>query len=80
MNYSRVNIFQASDQKERLEELEINRDGVTISSVDAVNMYPSIKLATIRKSVIFSQENLTQQPRRQSTYDWISYTLGSSPS
>ena len=30
---------------------------MTISLADAVKMYPSIKLATIRKVVIFSQEN-----------------------
>ena len=29
------------------------RDEVTISSVDAINMYPSIKLSTIRKAVRF---------------------------
>ena len=37
---------------------------MTISLADAVKMYPSIKLATIRKAVIFSQENLPQQPKR----------------
>ena len=37
-NYSRITIVQEYDPKERLEELEINIDVVTISSVDAVNM------------------------------------------
>ena len=68
VNYSRVSVVQASDQRERLEYLEIKRDGVAISSVDAVNMYPSIQLTTIRTAVIFSQGNLLQQPRRSSTF------------
>ena len=55
MNYSRFSIVQAYYLKERIEELKIKRYGVTIAPVDAVNMYPSIKLATIRKSVKFSQ-------------------------
>ena len=51
MNYSRVSISQASNLKERLEYLEIKRDGVKIPSVDDINMYSSIKLATIRNTV-----------------------------
>ena len=51
VNYSRFSIFQASDLKERLEEFKIKRDEVKIASVDAINMYPSIELVTIRKSV-----------------------------
>ena len=42
VNYSHVSIVQASDLKERLEELKIKRDEVKIVSVDAINMYPSI--------------------------------------
>ena len=37
----------------------INNNGVTIASVDDVNMYPSIKLATARKVVIFFSRQLT---------------------
>ena len=59
VNYSRVSIVQASDLKEKLEELKIKRDEVTISSVDAINMYPSIKLSTIRKAVRFFARKLT---------------------
>ena len=51
MNYSRVSIIHASDLKERLEELELKRDEITISSVNAINMYPSTKLSTIKKAV-----------------------------
>ena len=39
VNYSRISIFQASEIKERLKELKINRDEVTTASVDAINLY-----------------------------------------
>ena len=58
VNYSCVSIIQASNLKEILEELELNRYGVTISSVDAINMYPSIKLATTKKVVILFARKL----------------------
>ena len=59
VNYSRVSIVQVSDLKEGLEELEIKIDVVKIASVDYFKMYPSIKLATIRKAVIFFSRKLT---------------------
>ena len=40
VNYSQNSIVQASDLKEILEELGLNREEVTITSVDAINMYP----------------------------------------
>ena len=36
---------------------------VTISSVDAVNMYPSIKLATIIKAIIFFSRKITTETK-----------------
>ena len=42
VKYSRFSIVQASDLKERLEELKIKRGEVMIASVDAINMYPPI--------------------------------------
>ena len=51
VNYSRVSIVQESVLKERLEESNISRDRVTITAVDTVNMYSSIKLDKIRKLV-----------------------------
>ena len=45
---SRVSIVQVSDIKKRLEELEVNVDKVILAPVDAINMYPSIKLSTIK--------------------------------
>ena len=64
MKYSRVSIVQASYLKERLEELELKRDEVTIASVDAINMYPSIKLSIIKKSVRFFAIKLTATTKK----------------
>ena len=69
VNNSHISIVQAYDLTERLEKFKIKGYGAAIASVDFVNMYPSIKLATIRKTVIFSQENLPQKPKRP-TFAW----------
>ena len=53
VNYSRFSIVQASNLREILEELRVNRYKVEIASVDAITMYPSIKLSTIKNSVRF---------------------------
>ena len=76
VNDSRAAIFQESDMKNILEELDIKIDEAATASVDAFNMYLSIKLATTIKLVRFSQEKLPQNPRRQSTYAWIPFNLG----
>ena len=62
--YSHVSIVQASNLKERLEELKINRDKVTIASVDAINMCMSIKLLTIQKAVSFLARKLTTATKK----------------
>ena len=59
VNYSRFSIVQSSDLKERLEEKKLVREEVTIFSVDAINMYPSIKIATSKKAVRFFARTLT---------------------
>ena len=64
MNHKRVSIVNASNLKERLEELEIKRDKALIASVDAVNIHPSIKLSTIRKAVIFFSIKLTASTKK----------------
>ena len=64
VNYSQVSIVQASDLKERLEKLNIKRNEATIASVDTINMYPSIKLATIWKAVIFFARKLTAETNK----------------
>ena len=37
---------------------------MTIASVDAINMYPLIKLSTIRKAVIFFARKLTAETKK----------------
>ena len=64
VTYSRVSVVQASDLKEILEELKIKRDKATIVSVDAINMYPSIKIATIRKAVILFARKITAATKK----------------
>ena len=64
MNYSQFLIVQASDLKERLEEKKLVREEVTIASVGAINMYPSIKLATIKNAVRFFARTLTMATKK----------------
>ena len=59
VNYSQVSIVHTSNLKEILEELNIKRDEVKIALVDTINMYLSIKIATIRKAVRFFARKLT---------------------
>ena len=56
VNYEIFTIFQASNMKQRLEELEKKRGVATIAPVDAVNMYPPVKLAIIRKAARFLEK------------------------
>ena len=63
-NYSRVSIVKTSDLKERLEELDLKRDKIKIASVNAINMYPSIKLSTIKKAVRLFARKLTTATKK----------------
>ena len=64
VNYSCFSIVQASNLKDRLEEKKLVREEVPIASVDAINMHPSIKLATIKKAVRFSARTLTTATKK----------------
>ena len=79
VNYSRVPILQTSDLKEILEELEVKREEVTIWSLDAINMYPSIKLSTIKKVVIFFSRKLTAATKKTTNLrlELIRFGMGS---
>ena len=59
MNYSHVSTVKSSNLKEIPGEIDLKRDEVTIVSVDVINMYPSIKLSTIKKAVIFFSRKVT---------------------
>ena len=64
VNYSRNSIVKASDLKEKLEEMGLNKEEVAIASMDAINMYSSIKLATIKKAVRFFARKLTSETKK----------------
>ena len=64
VNHSQNSIVQASDLKETLKELRLKIEEVTIASVDAINMYSSIKLATIRKAVRYFAIKLTKETKK----------------
>ena len=65
MNYSSNSIVQASDLKETLEELGLKKAEVTIALLDVINMYPSIKLATIKKALRFFARKLTSEVKKK---------------
>ena len=64
VDYSCVTIVQKFNIKESIEELEIKSDRLTIASVDAVNVYPSIQLATIKKAVGFFRRGITGSTKK----------------
>ena len=49
VNYSHLAKIQASELREKLEYIGISKYKVTISFIDAENMYLSMKLTTINK-------------------------------
>jgi hypothetical protein len=59
VNYTRNTIIQASDLKDKLEKLNVRRDEVTIVSIDAQAMYPSIKFKLVINAVNFFAKNLS---------------------
>ena len=76
VNYSRVSIVQSSYLKERPKELELNRYGVTITSVDDINMYPSFKITTTKKAVRFFARQFTAGTNnRFSSPTWLHLTF-----
>ena len=81
VNYSRNSIVQASDLKETLEEIGLKREDVTIASIDAISMYPSIKIATIRKAVRYFARKITRETKKTINlcldliHFWVSSTL-----
>ena len=50
--------------KETLEEMGLKKEEVTIASLDAINIYPLIKLATIKKAVRFFARKLTSEVKK----------------
>ena len=65
LNYSRNSIVQAFDLKETFVELVLKKEEAKIASVDAINMYPSIKLATIKKAARFFARKITSEVKKK---------------
>ena len=63
------------------EELGLRKEEVTIALVDAINMYPSIKLATIKEAVIFFERKLTRKVTKTINLclDLIQFGMSSTP-
>ena len=53
-----------SKAKRRQVRIGLKKEEVTIASVDAINMYPSIKLATIKKSVRYFAITRTRETKK----------------
>eukprot|EP00957_Ditylum_brightwellii_P057822 4385019-Ditylum_brightwellii.AAC.1 len=62
-NYSRFTIIQASDLKERLEELAVKRSDVTMMLLDIKNMYPSVRLKLICKAPTYYSCALSEEDK-----------------
>ena len=65
VNYSHVTIVQEYDLKGKLEEIGIKRDEVIIAPINDINMYPYIKLTTIKKAVRLLSKRITAATRKK---------------
>ena len=62
INDTKFTIVQASQVKEEWEILNWKRNEVTIASIDAVAMYPSIKIYSRKESNFIFLNKLTKEP------------------
>ena len=58
INYKTFTIVQASQVKDEWEILNWKRNEVTIASIDAVAMYPSIKFPLVKKAILYFTRSL----------------------
>ena len=74
----RKTIIQASELKDDLERLSINRSDYTIFSMDAISMYPSVKFSMVKLAVPFFARDL--KPHEKTTInrclDMIRFGMG----
>ena len=81
INYTKFTIVQASQVKEEWYILNWKRNEVTIASIDAIAIYPSIKFPLVKKAISYFTGNLPKS--QQSTIKlcpkliafWVSSTL-----
>ena len=65
INYMKKTIVQALDLKQKLEALNITRSDYTIATIDAKNMYPSVKFGHIEKAVSFFLRNASDDDKKK---------------
>eukprot|EP00957_Ditylum_brightwellii_P180071 13717254-Ditylum_brightwellii.AAC.1 len=63
VNHLRFTIIQASDLKERLDDLAVQRCDVTMMLLDIENMYPSVRLKLIQKALTYYSCNLSKDDK-----------------
>ena len=63
VNYSQNTITQASDLKNDLESMKLNRKEVTTISLGIEAMYPSITFNMVRKAIDFFSKDLNDEQK-----------------
>ena len=59
VNYSLFTIVQSSNLRDKLEEICVNMDKVMVALIDAVSMYPIIKLKKFNRAVRYFTKGIT---------------------
>jgi GIY-YIG catalytic domain len=79
IDYASRTIIQASDLKQKLENMDIRYDNSTIISIDAVDYYPSIKFKLVKKAVYFFSKDLNDedQMKIEDCLDMIKFGMSS---
>ena len=79
INYTKFTIVQASQVKVEWEILNWKGNEVTIASIDAVAIYPSIKFTLVKKAISYFTRNLpkSQQPTVKLCLKLIAFGMSS---
>jgi hypothetical protein len=79
VDYASRMIIQASDLKQKLENMDIKCDNSTIISINAVDYYPSIKFKLVKKAVYFFSKDLNDedQMKIEDCLDMIKFGMSS---
>ena len=79
MNHLRKTIIQASDLKERLENLNIKQSNNTIISFDCEKMYPSVRFIQIHSAVEYFLQEAPQEDRETAKLclEMVKFGIGS---
>ena len=63
IQYNKYTITQASDLKEKLTKLKLNRKKSTIASLDIEKMYTSVRFSIIKKAITYYTSNLNPREK-----------------